>query len=124
MTEIPESLPEETKTAYQRYLELPLASRAILKNKINAYLETVANASGENEFLDLTTAKAIAKTLLTLIEKCPDDKICHLQAATYYFVEADDAAPDLDSILGFDDDAEVINAVCRFLGFLELEVEV
>ena len=123
MQALPPGLPPETQEVYQRYLNSAPASKAVLKNRVESYLETVKNASGENEFLDLTTAHAIGRTLNRLIDLSSEEFLCHVQAATQYFIDADDAAPDLESILGFDDDAEVVNAVCRHLGCPGLQVE-
>ena len=124
MKPIPSDLPPETREAYQRYLSLPILETSVLLNRIDAYLSVVKNASGENEFLDLSTANSIATALKKLAENSGKDSFPHVQAATYYFVNAEDASPDLESILGFDDDAEVVNAVCRHLGCPELQVEI
>jgi uncharacterized membrane protein YkvA (DUF1232 family) len=42
-----------------------------------------------------------------------------VQAAVFYFIESDDAQPDLTSNEGYLDDAEVFNAVCRHIGMKE-----
>ena len=41
-----------------------------------------------------------------------------------YFLREDDGDADLDSVLGFDDDAEVMNAVVTHLGHGEWLIEV
>jgi hypothetical protein len=122
MESIAAELPRETREAYERYLKIPVAERGAIKNKIDDYVSTVLNASGENEFLDYPTAQRISLSLRKLLEVCSDDQLVHVQAATLYFISTDDASPDLESILGFDDDAQVVNAVCRVLGHPELEV--
>jgi len=122
MDSISADLPQETRPAYERYLNIPVATRAVLTNKVNDYLVTVLNASGENEFLDYPTAQRISLSLIKLLELCPEEHLPHVQAAVLYFVNSDDASPDLESILGFDDDADVVNAVCRFLGRPDLAV--
>lgn len=122
MDSLPADLPPETRDTYQRYLKLPLATKSMLTNKLDEYMETVLNASGENEFLDYTTAQRINLALRRLLEVCSQEQLLHVQAAAYYFVNSDDATPDLESLLGFDDDAEVVNAVCRLTGYPEFEV--
>lgn len=122
MDSIAAELPPETHQAYKRYLAIAVADRAVLKNKVDDYLVTVLHASGENEFLDYPTAQQIATSLHRLLELSPPEQLVHVQAAVLYFINSDDASPDLESILGFDDDAEVVNAVCRLLGRPELEV--
>jgi hypothetical protein len=47
-----------------------------------------------------------------------------VQAAVRYFLIEDDADGDLDSILGLDDDADVMNAVLRHLGYDDWQVPV
>lgn len=122
MDSIEADLPQDSLPAYQRYLEIPVASRAVLKNKMDDYITTVLNASGENEFLDYPTAQKLNLSLRKLLDVCSDDQLPHVQAAVLYFINTDDASPDLESILGFDDDTEVANAVCRHLGHPELEI--
>lgn len=122
MSELPPGLPLETKAAYQRYLKLPLAGRAVLTKRVENYLETVGSESGQNEFLDVELAHRIGASLLKLIPECHDIHLPHIQAATLYFIENDDAAPDLGTVLGFEDDAKVLNAVCGLVGRLEQRV--
>lgn len=122
MSDLPPELPSETLESYQRYLGLNLASRTMLKNRIKNYLESLSFASGENEFLDLELAHKIRRSLEQLIEACADEQLPHVQAAVSYFIESDDATPDLGSVLGFEDDAEVVNAVCSFTGHPTLKV--
>lgn len=123
MSQLPPALPPETTEAYLRYLSLPVAGKSILQNKVQHYLEEISNASGENEFLDSTLAKTLAHSLQALIDHACDQDLGHVQAAVYYFVESEDANPDLESIIGFDDDCEVFNAVCEHLGFPQLKVQ-
>ena len=123
MNSILEELDSDTRRAYERYLKIPTADRDSIKAKIDNYLDTVLNASAENEFLDYPTAQRLSLTLKKLLEFCEDEHLPQVQAAVLYFISTDDVSPDLESILGFDDDAEVVNAVCRGLGHPELEVK-
>lgn len=122
MDPIATDLPNEIRQAYERYLKIPVADKATLKNKLEAYMTTVLNASGENEFLDYPTAQKLNMSLLKLLDACSIDQLPQVQAAVIYFISADDASPDLESILGFDDDAQVVNAVCCHLGHPQLAV--
>lgn len=123
MTEqLPPGLPPETVPAYTAYLEAPVTSRPQLRRMLDTYLRQLRDASGENEFLDTDLARRLADGLLSMLEQADDDRLAHVQAAVRYFVETEDVEHDLQSMLGFDDDAQVFNAVCRHLGRPEWEV--
>ena len=79
--------------------------------------------SRKDQHLDVATSSDLGRGLLRLLRDCSDEDLSHAQAATYYFVESDDAEPDLSSARGFEDDACVFNAVCRHLGLPELQVD-
>jgi uncharacterized membrane protein YkvA (DUF1232 family) len=122
MTPVPKNLPPEALNTYKRYLEQPLAPKDTLSKLVNDYVATLQNKSKTNEMVDLTLAKSIAASLLDLIEKQEGDELSHVQAAVHFFVENRDYIPDLESIAGFDDDAQVLNAVCEHLNRNDLEV--
>jgi hypothetical protein len=123
MSDLPEHLPWDTRVTYARLLtELRPTRRDQLAARVGTYLSQLEAASGENEFLDLRIARALGSSLLELIAKCPAQHEAHLQAAVAYFVHADDAEHDLDSVVGFDDDLGVYNAVCDHVGLPELKV--
>ena len=43
-------------------------------------------------------------------------------AAIYYFIESEDDEHDFDSILGFDDDIQVMNKIVNHLGYANMEI--
>jgi uncharacterized membrane protein YkvA (DUF1232 family) len=122
MLELPPSLPWETRDAYLKLLEGPPTSREDLLERVSTYLQQIEHASGENEFLDIRSARALGDSLRALIRDCPQGHESHLQAAVAYFVHSDDAEHDLDSVVGFDDDVDVFNAVCEHVGLVQLQV--
>jgi len=78
-----------------------------------------------NEFLDVTTAEKIATTLKKLLGKIdayPIDKQRLVIGAARYFIKSNDAQADLNSLLGFDDDVEVLNYVLVELGHKEMRI--
>ncbi len=87
--------------------------------RIQATLQT-------NEFLDVRLAEAIARALLALLADyatfLPKQQALIIGAARY-FVKDDDVEPDSVSILGFDDDARVLNYVLDVIDRPELKVK-
>ena len=79
-----------------------------------------------NEFIDITLAENIAQTLRQLLRELaiyPENKRRLIVGAARYFMRSQDAQADLESILGFDDDAAVLNYVLKEIGRSDLKVE-
>jgi uncharacterized membrane protein YkvA (DUF1232 family) len=76
--------------------------------------------------VDFALAEELAKRSVKLLERsAPDPSEANrqlIQAAVRYFVENDDAEDDLNSVVGFNDDAQVMNAVATYLGYPDLLV--
>jgi len=66
---------------------------------------------------------ASIRLLGTLTDDSPESTRRLIQGAVQYFVLEDDADGDLDSILGLDDDTQVMNAVMDKLGRAEWRVD-
>ena len=97
--------------------DLPGASE--LRAAIASYLTDIAREARRNEFLDLALARSVAAALEKLIDGSSTFELSHrrlVAAAVAYFVDADDAAHDMASPIGFEDDARVVNAVARAIG--------
>ena len=84
--------------------------------QIDAYLEHLQSLQSENEFLDLESAKRIAAQCKVLLDGLDAEYHQLVQAGIHYFIEKDDAESDLDSPIGFDDDAEVIRLIAKEMG--------
>ncbi len=121
MADLPSGLPSETRDVYREYLERPVLTRELLIAKVRRYIQTISDAARQNR-LDIGTAGELGAGLLRLLRDCEDSQLGHAQAAVLYFMESDDAEPDLDSPSGFDDDAQVYNAVCQHLGMPDYSV--
>lgn len=121
--QLPQDLPEETRQTYAGYLRSAHLTRELLIARVRKYLDAIGQASETSQALDIATSSDLGLALLRLLRECSDDGLPHAQAAVFYFIEEDDAEPDLDSPLGFEDDACVFNAVCSHLGLDELKVE-
>lgn len=123
MLEPPPDLPEETRETYLGFLKGRPLTRELLIAKVRKYIDTISQASDAEQHLDVATSSDLGRGLLRLLRDCPDEQLLHAQAATYYFLESDDAEPDLDSARGFEDDACVFNCVCRHIGMSDLEID-
>jgi uncharacterized membrane protein YkvA (DUF1232 family) len=97
-----------------------------LNKQINAHLQRVRDALGQNEFIDLRLAEQIVITLDRLISdfaQYPESKHKLIAGAARYFIYERDAQRDFESILGFDDDVAVLNYVLKELGRDDLRIE-
>jgi uncharacterized membrane protein YkvA (DUF1232 family) len=129
MSEIPEELlddlPEQAREIFARLGKGPLWSVDRLRAAVVKHTEDTRKAAASNEFLDASLAEQIARRLQRLL-KDYDDRPGHeravIQAVVRYFVLKEDAENDLDSVLGFEDDAKVLNACLDHLSAPELEI--
>lgn len=115
-------LPTEAEEIYQGFLSRPLATVSMLHTMVEQYLEIVLPYLTDLDSHASRTARQVGGGLLTLLEDCPEEQLRHVQAAALYFASYEDAQPDIESDDGFDDDAEVFNAVCDLVGRDELKV--
>lgn len=97
-----------------------------LSSQITTHLQKVKEALQHNEFIDLSLATQIATVLIQLlkeISKYPNTKRGLITGAVRYFTRGQDVQADFTSILGFDDDAAVLNYVLTEIGRSDLKVE-
>ena len=95
-----------------------------LRVELSEHLARMTEHSSRYEFIDLETAmllNAVCHKLLDrLTDATPEDHRRMVQAAVRYFILDDDAESDLDSPIGFDDDALVVKAVAGAVGAQDL----
>ncbi len=113
-------IPKEALDLWQHLLAEDLVPVDQLRAEVAEYEKHIAEQARSREFLDTSTAGQLAKVSLKLLgtvtaDTSPDDRLL-IQAAIRYFVLEEDAEGDLESVTGFDDDVEVMNAVLRHLG--------
>ena len=97
-----------------------------LMGEVYEHAQKAQQALKTNEFLDVKTAWRIAKVLnqlLTQYDSFPETQQKLIVGAARYFVHEQDLEPDTASILGFDDDVQVVNYVLDCIGQPELKVE-
>ena len=91
---------------------------------LDARSSRVSTHSANAEFGEAGIAEKITTLcwkLISALPEQPDDRQHRLtQLAVNYFVLAEDGHDDKHSMIGFDDDLEVVSAVVRELGMGEL----
>lgn len=106
--------------------DTPPMAAGTLRALVEAHLATVRREAQGNPFVDASRAEQVAHACLALLDAAaslPPAAHAWVQAACLYFSATDDEESDLDSIVGFDDDAEVVNHVAAELGFSYLRIE-
>ena len=97
-----------------------------LTNEVDEHVTQVHLALKANEFLDVNIATKIAdilKSLLNEFDKYPKQKQRLIVGAARYFIKSNDAQADFESLLGFDDDIEVLNYVLVELGCSDMRIQ-
>lgn len=122
-----EDLPESIRAIYER-LAGPVdgAGLSELRARIHKHNEKFRSAARSNGLLPVDIATALAQGLEQLLNRFHDFSE-HQQAlvagAAKYFVSDCDAQPDLEGVLGLDDDLVVYNWVVTELGRPDLCIE-
>ena len=104
----------------------PLRTPDTLRDRVQAHLDRARTVAAQDAFLDLDAAQRVAETLLVLLQdwtQFPEPERRLVQAACLYFVADDDAEPDFDSLVGFDDDVEAVNHTLDLLRRPELRID-
>ncbi len=97
---------------------------AALPELVDLHLTQIEAEAGPNA--DLETAQAIGRSLITLLGAgltFDEAQRALIRGAVEYFLMVDDASGDLNDVLGFDDDARVLNSVLDRIGHPQLKVE-
>lgn len=105
---------------------LPLREPADLRARVQAHLEEVRNAAGLNIRVDVELAAQVAEVLTELIDGwdgLSEDQRLWVQAGARYFTHAEYGEHDFDSIVGFDDDVQVVNLVLERIERGDLFIE-
>ena len=87
--------------------------------RVDAHLAEIKAALADNEFIDVQRAEQIAAACRTLVALCHPgnpEQVALVAGAVGYFLDPDDAGSDTDSVIGLEDDAQVVNFVIRQSG--------
>ena len=123
-----EGIPQAARPLWTKLVQEDLRPVHELFNDVRGYQQTLAQrAEWRDDDVDPALANGLAESSLrllsTLDDGTPERTRRMIQAAVRYFVIEEDADNDVGSILGLDDDAEVLNAVLRALGYERWVVE-
>ena len=100
-------------------VELSLSEACALSEKVQSHLKQFRLALQVNEFLDIELAEQVAEVLTTLLRgytELTSEQRSLVVGAARYFITSQDAEGDFTSILGCEDDAQVLNYVLALIG--------
>ena len=113
-----------TRRIAEQLFEETLVPVPVLSDELEQYVESLSSHAANAEFVDDGIAEKITTLCWKLIGALPENPEEHqhrlTQLAVNYFVLAEDGHDDKHSMIGFDDDLEVVSAVVRELGMTEL----
>ena len=122
------NLPVHLRASIDSLLQRPVATRELMLAELDAYTQRIDDSVRRQPDLDVNLAEAILQACRTLLHEhwsnLSEDQRRLVQVACDYYVDSDDEAGDLESVFGFDDDAEVLNLVVDALHRSELKVRV
>ncbi len=123
-----EALPLEVRPLVEKLMREPLVPPDELRSELKSHEQQVDRAAAGRGDLDVNLAECIGRSCFVLLDALgpdtPEESRRLTQLACRYFVETEDREGDLGSVFGFDDDAEVLNAVAMKLGRPDLVVSI
>jgi len=112
---VAERLPRGPRELFLSYAQEPLVAADVLLASLDDYIAQLTRRIDEIESLDLPFARQLAERGRELVRELPDDapepERRVVQAGVRYLVEEEDARSDIDSPVGFADDALVLSEV-------------
>ncbi|MDB4373022.1 hypothetical protein N9Z53_04510 [Mariniblastus sp.] len=94
-----------------------------LQQKVQAHLEATHRVHQRNRLVNVRLATAICETIESIFGTWNTISEGHqnwLRGAILYFADCDDDEPDFSSALGFEDDAELLNACLKHANLSDL----
>ena len=122
------NLPPHLRRSIEGLLKRPVATREHMLAELDAYTQRIDDSARRRPDLDINLAEAILQACRTLLHQywsdLSGDQRRLVQVTCDYYVDTEDEAGDLESVAGFDDDAEVLNLMLDALRRPELKVSV
>jgi uncharacterized membrane protein YkvA (DUF1232 family) len=121
-------LPSEARSLFARLrVSDDLRPPKVLAGEVKAYVGLVRATGRDSEVVAVEKAEKLGQALLHLLRSLrPDGPVEHhqaVQAACLYFAAEYDGDEDMESLEGFDDDIEVMNAVARAMDLDEYVID-
>ena len=94
-----------------------------IRTLVATHVDNARTAYQRNRIVNLRLAVALGAVLEAVLAKWAElsgERRYWLAGAAIYFADCDDDEPDFDSPIGFEDDAEILNACLRFSALDEL----
>lgn len=114
------SLDVDTADVLRGFLSEPLVSTDLLQDQVQMYYKQLEAMADDGDVLDLESVTDITVRCERLLDEVEDDMPEEhrrlIQAAVLYFVNVEDSDTDVESLIGFDDDAAVVEAVAVAIG--------
>jgi hypothetical protein len=114
------SIDPEAAELMRGYLALPIVSAELLSDQVAQYYKQIEGFANAGEVVDVELAADLTRWCARLLDEIddamPESTIRLIQAAVRYFVNFEDADGDLESLIGLDDDAEILEAVAVTTG--------
>jgi hypothetical protein len=122
LSQVLDDIPIEYRERFEAVAHASEGTRASAVDDITRYVATVRQIAPMVTALDPELAETLGERCVELLRRHENGEEGVLAvAAARYFVEEDDD-DEVTGVLGFDDDVQVVNAVCRVLGHLDLVV--
>ena len=96
---------------------------------IEKYNQKIELAARNRQDLDINLAHTISQICLNLLDECWENatdierRLINM-VCCYFLEEEDDEVGDLDSVFGFDDDAQVLNMALESIGREDLVIQI
>ena len=120
-------IPQETVTVFQQCVEdAEGVDPAHLLANARTHMETIRSACGDNALLCVDLAEAIHERIEAVLnqwEALPGSARRFCAGMILYFTTDLDDEPDLSSPIGFEDDAELLNACLRMAEMDDLLID-
>jgi len=112
-----------TRSQFDRLSECADLAEAMSPDTIlgaaKRHLEQTRDAHAQNRMINVRLASAIVSVMERVVgnwDFMQENARWWLKGAMHYFATSNDEEPDFQSPIGFEDDAEILNACLRFAG--------
>jgi hypothetical protein len=109
------AMPASVAAIFKRLMREPRLSREEMRRRVTTYLVGIESLARQVDYIDVELVQSIANRCCRLIDgvdvRSSEEHRRLVQAAVLYFLVDEDAESDTSSLIGFDDDRLVVDAV-------------